>query len=338
MGLFSSFLKLHKSEKIGICIILISLLFYSISSCFASEPVSNYTFINRADMDQFQGFGYTVKNGQPQLSHNATLSTSVYYINDDDATYYIVIPRIYFNSNFALFVASTTEMPAVGVNCTIPTQILGNSTLAQSWSSTSIDGYYVFNYNKLNSIFTAGSYLCLTTRNSESTTFNKSIYVLKLKNMTINEVSASIVSALQNQTDEINNSISSSADKITNTLTDNTVNDDSVSFDTSSTDNVSYTEVNGVFTSIFNAFNSSFNDTTTNSIDIGLPFVDDKITIPVNLITSHLGVFSYLLNSFWLFVFGKYAFSFMRVLINSIKSGNILDGLSFNEVISSDMM
>ena len=321
---------------------------FSFSSVFAAESISNYSFVNRADMDQFQGFGYAVESGQPKLSHNATLSTSVYYINDDDSTYYIVIPKAYYSANLALFVTSTTEMPAVGVNCTIPTQILGNSTLGQSWNGNAINGYYVFNYNKLNSIFSGGMYLCLTTRNSESTTFNKNIYVVKLKNMSINEASSSIIGELQNQTNTIDNSISSATSEITSatanatnqvtdTLTNSTVSDDTYEVSTSdyNVDEKSQ-ETDSFFTTLLNNVYDFFSSLSDDVITLKIPLPNGStLSIPSDIISRYIiGTWIYTtIQIFWYYFFGTYLIIFSKRLIEWLSTGKIVEQgiFSFSE-------
>lgn len=64
-----------------------------------------------------------------------------------------------------------------------------------------------------------------------------------------------------------------------------------------------------------------------------------QLEIPSNIVSSHLGNLSALVEAFWYFVFGIYLFRFVSNLIHKIKSGDILNGYTNdNEIITSSML
>ena len=153
-----------------------------------------------------------------------------------------------------------------------------------------------------------------------------------------------IVSAIEEQTNSINDSIQSSTDEINNSLTSTDYDENTVNIDTSSTDDVSDSETTGLFTTIFNNFSDLLDSSSWDEvevIEIGLPYVDNKIQIRSDILSSLVssGLLGNLITIAWYSVFGLYVFKFVNNLIHSIKSGDILGGLSLNnEVITNTML
>lgn len=142
---------------------------------------------------------------------------------------------------------------------------------------------------------------------------------------------------VQEQGHETRATITEQSELTRNTITDTTYNQSDVNVNTSAIDNVSSTEIQGLFTTIFNNFNSAITG-GTDSIVVPLPH-GGQLVLYSNVVSSHLGNLTALVQAFWYFVFGLYAFKFVNNIIRSIKSGNILNGFSNNnEVITSSML
>lgn len=143
----------------------------------------------------------------------------------------------------------------------------------------------------------------------------------------------------QEQTNEIVGAINSQTEAIqdqTESITSTDFDDTEVSIDTSSADIDNSTQ-QGLFTTVFNNFNSAISSDSVEYLEI--PLVNNKgLRIPSNIVSSHLGSLTALINAFWYYLFGLYAFKFVNNLIIKIKDGSILDGYNSNEVITSDMM
>lgn len=163
----------------------------------------------------------------------------------------------------------------------------------------------------------------------------------------------SIVGALNNQTTQIQNQTSAigyQTDKIedqtqsieaqTEALESTDYDENSVDIDTSDVDNIDNSEYTGLFTTIFNSFNNAISSTAVEYLRIPLPHSSgEQLTIPSNLVSKHItGALATLVSGFWYFIFGFYAFKFVNNLIIKIKDGTILDGITSNEVITSDMV
>lgn len=137
-----------------------------------------------------------------------------------------------------------------------------------------------------------------------------------------------------NDTDKIVTAIEGVEDSITSTDFD----ENEVDINTSTVDSVDDSTYNGLFTTIFNNFNNSISRDSVEIVSIPIPNTNDTIDIPSNIVSSHLGSLVLLINAFWFYLFGLYAFKFINNLIVHIKDGSILEGYSGNEVISSSMM
>lgn len=128
-------------------------------------------------------------------------------------------------------------------------------------------------------------------------------------------------------------------DAINDSLTNSTYNEEVVEVDTSTIDNVSDEQITGLFTGVIGSFSNALNSyggTITKIIP--LPH-GGQLEIPSNIVSSHLGNLTALVEAFWYFVFGIYLFRFVSNLIHKIKTGDILNGYNNdNEIITSSML
>ena len=132
---------------------------------------------------------------------------------------------------------------------------------------------------------------------------------------------------MTNSIDDINSSINdSNIDNITN----NTLPQDS-------TTDITADGVNGIFTSIYNAF------CTGNAQDIvfPIPFTSSNITIPANYVYNNLnasgsGWVITIIQAFWWYLISRFIIKDIMDKINKIKSGNIEDIETTN--IRGDML
>ncbi len=154
----------------------------------------------------------------------------------------------------------------------------------------------------------------------------------------------SVIQAIEESSAQTQNTIKESTEEMTNTITSTDYDEDTISFNTSSSDDVSDTEVTGLFTTIFNNFSNLLNSSnwdTPSTIEVPLPHTDEKIVLTSDILSKIVGsgVIRNLINTAWYFLFGVYVFKFVNNIIHSIKSGDILGGLSLNdEVITSSML
>lgn len=164
-----------------------------------------------------------------------------------------------------------------------------------------------------------------------------------------------LITSIQNQTTQTNNAINNASNNISNTLTQETekiedtmtnteYDDNVVNIDVSSAEDVDDTEVTGLFTTVFENLSnliSSSSWSTVEVIEIGLPYTDGKIQLRSDILSNIVGnsLLRTLINVAWYSLFGLYVFRFVTNIYHSIKSGNILNGINFdNEVISSTML
>lgn len=144
-----------------------------------------------------------------------------------------------------------------------------------------------------------------------------------------------IIGAINQQTNTIEEQ-TQVIEEQTEAMTSTDFDESEVNIDTSSA-NIDNSQQQGLFTTIFNNFNSAISSDDVEYLEI--PLVNGQgLRIPSNIVSSHLGSLTALINAFWFYVFGLYAFKFVNNLIIKIKDGSILDGYTSNEVITSDMM
>lgn len=142
-------------------------------------------------------------------------------------------------------------------------------------------------------------------------------------------------------TDKIESNNDKNTDKIKDTMTSTDYDDSSVNIDTSAAD-LDDSSVTGLFETLFTNFSNKIsNYGGVETIQIPVPFTDDNLELKSNILSSIIeGTFlSTFIRLLWYYLFGLYLFKFVNKLYNSIKSGNIIGGISFNdEVISSTML
>ncbi len=142
-------------------------------------------------------------------------------------------------------------------------------------------------------------------------------------------------------TDKIEGNADKNTDKIKDTMTSTDYDDSSVNIDTSAAD-LDDSSVTGLFETLFTNFSNKIsNYGGVETIQIPVPFTDDNLELKSNILSSIIeGTFlSTFIRLLWYYLFGLYLFKFVNKLYNSIKSGNIIGGISFNdEVISSTML
>lgn len=142
---------------------------------------------------------------------------------------------------------------------------------------------------------------------------------------------------------EITNSITEGTDKIDNSITSTDYDDSVVNIDTSSAD-IDDTSSTQLFTAIFTNFKNLLDNSnwqTVETIDIPIPHSQEKLQLKSDILSNIVGntFIATLINVAWYSVFGLYAFKFATKIFQSIKSGDILNGLNLSdEVITSSMM
>lgn len=142
-------------------------------------------------------------------------------------------------------------------------------------------------------------------------------------------------------TDKIESNADKNTDKIKDTMTSTDYDDSSVNIDTSAAD-LDDSSVTGLFETLFTNFSNKIsNYGGVETISIPVPFTTENLELKSNLLSSIIeGTFlSTFIRLLWYYLFGLYLFKFVNKLYNSVKSGVILGGISFNdEVISSTML
>lgn len=203
---------------------------------------------------------------------------------------------------------------------------------------------YVYNNSNSGLIYDFTDLDC--TRSNLSGTIYMPYMLINRYNQTLVEVLSNknntdvntIVGALNNQTTKIEEQ-TEAINEQTEAINSDDYDDNNISFDTSSADDVDNTEYVGLFTTIFESFNNAISSDRVEFIRVPIPHAVDDIIVGSNIVSKHLpNTFLALIEGFWFYLFGFYAFKFINNLIIHIKDGSILDGYSGNEVISSDMM
>lgn len=156
----------------------------------------------------------------------------------------------------------------------------------------------------------------------------------------IQQQTSTIVTNQNENTDKILESQEEISESLTSTEYDKNI----INIDTSVTDDIDDSDSTGLFTTVFENLSnliSSSNWSNVETIEIGLPYVDSKIELRSDILSKIVGnsLLKTLINVAWYSLFGLYVFRFVTSIYHSIKSGNILNGINFdNEVISSTML
>lgn len=122
--------------------------------------------------------------------------------------------------------------------------------------------------------------------------------------------------AIQEQTNSINNQ--------TNVITDSTVEDSSVVLPTDSTNDITADGLNGIFTSMYNAFCSG----QAKDIVFPVPFTNKNITLKANYVRQMLSSSGAtwvitIIEAFWWYIISRFIIKDITNKITKIKSGNI---------------
>lgn len=134
--------------------------------------------------------------------------------------------------------------------------------------------------------------------------------------------------------------------KIEDSLTNTTPSSESqnITNDLQNTDNS--TRADNINTSFFSTITSLFSNignyqlSDNRAVNFPVPNSEKTITINGNYLYNNLpNALKLLIYSFWYYVFGFYAFKFVNKIYISVKSGNILNGMSSSsDVITNDML
>lgn len=143
------------------------------------------------------------------------------------------------------------------------------------------------------------------------------------------------------QTQDITHSIDESTQAITNTMT-STDSDYVVNVDTSVFDDFDTLNPTQIFTNLQTIVQSSFSGYNPNTLySLSIPLwggqtfsVDNSMMIRL-FNSSAIGN---IIDMFWAYICGLYAFRWINNLYIKIKSGNILDGLQIDDNITSSML
>lgn len=144
--------------------------------------------------------------------------------------------------------------------------------------------------------------------------------------------------------EEMMQQITDGQQEINNTLTSTDYDESVVNIDTSDATNVDDSSSVQLFTTIFTNFSNLLNDTSwsqVETIEIGLPYTDGVITLRSDILSNiFAGSFLYtFITIAWYSLFGLYCFRFTTKIYQSIKSGDILNGLNLSdEAITSTML
>ena len=130
-------------------------------------------------------------------------------------------------------------------------------------------------------------------------------------------------------TDAVNN--------LTNTITDDNIDDSSIYLPQDNSNDITADGLNGIFTSIYNAFCTG----TAQDIVFPIPFTNKNITLPANyvrtmLTNSNATWIITIIEAFWWYLISRYIIKDITNKITKIKSGNIEDIEQSN--IKGDML
>lgn len=142
---------------------------------------------------------------------------------------------------------------------------------------------------------------------------------------------------------ELGNQITGSIEESTDKILDDTVDENNMNIDTSAVDSVDDTNVFDLLYKMSDIFTKAFTYDNNEVSTIDIPIRDNSsITLSSDLISKYLpasSLISTLLGGLWLFIFGKYLWSNAFNIIESVKSGDVLDGqISVDEVISDKLL
>lgn len=142
----------------------------------------------------------------------------------------------------------------------------------------------------------------------------------------------------QKQNDKLNNIDNllnnDSVDDNTNDDIDNSLNKDTTT-DSDMLVTSFFTRLADIITNL-----ADYNLQEDTQIILPVPFTSGSIVLHSNYLYTYLSsAFKVIIQGFWYYLFGFYIFKFVNKIYISIKSGNILDGVSSSdEIITNDML
>lgn len=317
-----------------ILLILFLLVIYSPSKAFEGD--NSYTDKNNTIKITYDSICSDFIQRLDLANSSMDKTNLINLLKDSNYSYYLY----YGNSSGSDMISSSYYQPQY-------LRIVFYNNNQKTVTGTVYENYQGMSTN-ISSVGNLGYYYFFNGNSLFSDNVPSSVYI---PYVIINYHSDVIVDYLTNSSEKQTNDIIGAINEQTNTIQEQTTvieqqteaitstdfDEDSVDIDTSSADVDNSTE-SGLFTTIFNAFNNSIQNDSVEYINIPLPNNSGSLSIPSNIVSSHLGGLSLLINAFWLYVFGFYAFKFVNNLLIKIKDGTILDGYTSSEVITSDMV
>ena len=184
-----------------------------------------------------------------------------------------------------------------------------------------------------------------------SKTFGLGSYILNLtteEETIINEDSnKQLLSDINNQQQETTNAINNlnnsqqettnAINNLDNTITDTNIDDNSINLPTDNSNDITQDGLNGIFTSIYNAFCVG----QAQDIIFPIPFTNKNITLQANYVRDMLSNngatwLITIIEAFWWYLISRYIVKDITNKITKIKSGNIEDIENTN--IKGDML
>lgn len=138
---------------------------------------------------------------------------------------------------------------------------------------------------------------------------------------------------------QIRDDIVQGQNEINDTLTSTDYDESVVNIDSSAVDDFDDSSSNQLFTTIFTNFSDLLDNTNWNEVEIiqlGLPYTDKKIELRSDILSNIVrgSALSILITISWYSLFGLYCFRFVTHIYRSIKSGDVLNGLSLKMKLS----
>lgn len=208
-------------------------------------------------------------------------------------------------------------------------------------------GSYLDNLNSINNqlLSTINSFTNVLNQISSNTSTNYSQEIGQISNkldniLTDNDTLISQNTEMIQQQEQINNNldnVNENLQKINDSINNPNVDDSSIILPTDNTNDITADGLNGIFTSIYNAFCSG----QAKDIVFPIPFTDKNITLSANyvrqmLTTSNATWVITIIEAFWWYIISRFIIKDITNKITKIKSGNIEDIESTN--IKGDML
>lgn len=330
--------KLMKPRNLFIIGVSLVIIFFlsSYTNVFGYQGNNEYTDKNATIAQAYESINIDFVQRLYQSYNNTAKDNLLYHLKDKDYSYYLY----YGQSDGSQMISATMYNPQV-LNIIIynnSSRVIG----ATAWET------YQGMTTNIATVENSAAYFYFNGNGLTQGTIPNMVY---LPYVLINYHSQAITDFFLNDTTQQTNEIVGAINQQTNTIQEQTeviqeqtdamtstdYDDSVVDIDTSSAD-VDNSQQTGLFTTIFTNFNNSIQSDEVEYINIPLPHNSGNLSIPSNIVSSHLGGLSLLVNAFWMYVFGFYAFKFVNNLIIKIKDGSILDGYNTTDVITSDMM